>query len=62
MSVLKNLSYVCFQNDAQGHHREGHKRNVNMSLLILKIHFFSLHPPPPVFYLIPFFDIQLAKW
>lgn len=44
MSVLKNLSYVCFQNDAQGHHREGHKRNVNMSLLILKIHFFSSSP------------------
>lgn len=36
--------YVCFQNDAQGHHREGHKRNVNMSLLILKIHFFSSSP------------------
>lgn len=40
----QNTSYVCFQNDAQGHHGEGCKVNINTSLLILKISFFSSSP------------------
>lgn len=37
----QNTSYVCFQNEAQGHHGEECKINISVSLLILKILFVS---------------------
>lgn len=54
-------SYIWFQNDIQGHHRQGCNINVNVLRFIPKTCFVS-SSPSPVFNLTPSSDIQLAKW